>query len=240
MEKKIVILENDWTDYEKFRSYFPGYNYYPDVQNLKDLLEFLQDIKDALNDLLPEQERKTNKDKIISLFQEHCKDVFAYIIDYQLKSEDKFLTGIAFHRLFIRGEYKKIYTDKDMPCIMPTKMTGNTVHSIRTYTESINDPSLFSFINKPNAGEDDSEYKRILQDFVKNANPRVMLAKENYKISFNHFDEEIYTILIDIIDNPDSYNDDIDGILSGCLEHKSGYDKKYLRPFIDNLKRYKK
>jgi len=169
MEKRIVILENNWEDYKKIRSYFPGYNYYPDVQSLEQLSKFLQDIKDALNDSLPEQDRKTAREKVISLFEKNCNNVLAFIIDYQLKSDDDYLTGLAFHKLFIRGDYKKIYTNKDMPCIMPTHMEGNILSKIKSYAEDINDSSLFDFTFKPNIRDDDTKYKSTLQNFVDNA-----------------------------------------------------------------------
>jgi hypothetical protein len=237
MKKKIVILENSWTDYKKIRSYFPGYDYYPDVQDLKGLAEFLQDIKDALNDKLPEQDRKIKKENVISLFQENCRDAFAYIIDYELKEGNNALTGLAFHNLFILGEYKKIYADKEMPCIMPTKMTGNKLLCIDEYANKINNRSLFSFTYKPTQNEDDTKYRRILQDFVENAYPRVRLAKYiDCKIAFNYNNNEIENILKDIINNPDAYKDDIDDILSNCINFESNRDKKYTEQLINRLK----
>jgi len=237
MEKKIVILENNWKDYQKIREYFPGYSYYPDVQNKTSLLEFLQDIIDALNNKLPEHERKTIKENVISAFQKNCENVFAYIIDYELKENNNVFTGLEFHKLFIHGDYKKIYTNKDMPCIMPTKMTGNRLRYIDNYKKVIDNSSLFDYTYKPNKREDDTEYKRKLQNFVENANPRLKLAKHiRDKITFNDCSKEVQKILDDIITNCDSYKDEIDNILDDCIHYNSNRDKKYTNQLIQNLK----
>ena len=235
MEKKIVILEDNWTDYEKIRTYFTEYDYYPDVQSRTKLLEFFQDIKNALNNKFPEKSRKTFKENLISLFQENCKNAHAYIIDYEFKEHNNILTGLEFHKQFIYGDYRKIYEDKDMPCIMPTKMKGNILRSIKLYTENINNTSLFTYTYKPNKNEDDTDYKRTLQDFVENAYPRVRLAKKIKDLAHENNNDRIIDTLDELINNPDNYKDNIDNILLKFIEYKSNRDKQFTNKFIKDI-----
>ena len=248
MERKIVIIEDNWNHFKKFREYLTGYSCYPDIDCTDDsnetkLNDFTEEILNSLNSQLSISEKKTYTDNIINEIKKIGDDVIAYIIDYELMEGNTTITGLLFHKEFIKSQ--KIYS-KEMPCLMITHIGGNQYNDIENYKRKINDESLFDCYRKPeendNNIEDDTKQKEKIQSFVENAYAnayaRVKLAKYiKVKMAFDYRSNDVDRVLNDIIEKPDSYKNGIDKILSDCIDYQSNYDEKYIKSFLNNLQK---
>jgi len=221
--KKVIIIEDDFKEYERIKSIIDCTFTCPQQYTDKDFKNdtennFIDNLKTSLKVTCPdkkydEQERKTHllKSELIDCCNEDDDPI--YLIDYKLDGGGKVnnINGIRFRDKIL----KTMYLDKIIPVLFITSANRGDLRNVMDYVNSINDTTICNYMIKPDHNNWNSVQNEIT-DFINNAQSKPRTV-DNLKDYLNQFLNKIFNEDVKP-QTKELYQQNINFILTGKIQ----------------------